>query len=141
MNMRRIRKIWIVAALFLAVVTSACTQRQVRDNYVPATISAEARKALKAIYDARAYAQVFPAADDLAGWRKTHADGEQGKVEISEKAVSNNQVTGLINTGHHAKNFRGSRQCNCVVAPVHSGDIVSGRRVDRLEIQCLVLPV
>ena len=91
--MRRIRKIWIVAALFLAVVTSACTQRQVRDNYVPATISPEAQQALQAIYDGKAYARVFPAADDLAGWRKTHADGEQGKVEISEKAVNNNQVT------------------------------------------------
>ena len=88
-----IRKTSIGLILLLLVAASACTHTQVRNNYVPATISPEAQQALQAIYDAKAYARVFPAADDLAGWRKTHAAAEQAKKELNEKAVSNNQVT------------------------------------------------
>lgn len=88
-----IRKTSIALILLLLVAVSACTQRQVRDNYVPKTISLEARKALAAIYDAKAYARIFPAADDLDGWRKTHAAAEQAKKELNEKAVTTNQVT------------------------------------------------
>ena len=60
---------------------------------MPTTISPEAQEALQAIYDAKAYARVFPEADDLDGWSKTHAAGEQGKIEIIEKAVASNKVT------------------------------------------------
>jgi len=33
---------------------------------------------LAELYDAKAYARIVPAADDLDGWRKTHAAGEEG---------------------------------------------------------------
>ena len=93
LKLKIIQKTWIVLGLLLLVAASAFAKDQARNNYVPATISVEAQQALKAIYDARAYAQVFPAADDLAGWRKTHADGEQGKIKIGENAVASNKVT------------------------------------------------
>ena len=87
----------IVLGLCLMVAASACnrdqTQDPVRNNYVPTTISPEAQQILTSIYDAKAYARVFPAADDLEGWRKTHAGGEQGKAEISKQAVAVNQVS------------------------------------------------
>ena len=93
LKLKIIQKTWIVLGLLLLVAASAFAKDQARNNYVPATISVEAQQALKMIYDAKVYARVFPAADDLAGWRKTHADGEQGKIKIGENAVASNKVT------------------------------------------------
>jgi acetyl esterase/lipase len=81
-----------VLGLLLLVTTPAIPEGQIRYNYVPATISPEAQKELTVIYDAKAYARVFPAADDLAGWRKTHDGAEAAKKEINDKAVASNKA-------------------------------------------------
>jgi len=83
-----IRKLSVVLALLALIAPSAFAEDQVRNNYVPTTISPEAQQALRAIYGAEAYNRVFPAADDLEGWRKAHADGEKGKVDAGEKAAA-----------------------------------------------------
>jgi hypothetical protein len=54
--MKMIRKTWIVLGLLLLVAPPAMAQGPERDNYVPNTISPEAQQTLKAIYDAKAYA-------------------------------------------------------------------------------------
>jgi len=79
--------------LLLLVATSTFAKEQIRYNYIPTTISPEAQKELAAIYEAKAYMRVFPEADDLDGWKKAHASGEAGKVEIVKKAVADNKVT------------------------------------------------
>lgn len=76
-----------------AIATSAMAQEQIRYNYIPTTMSAEAQKELAAIYDAKSYARVFPAAGDMDGWRKAHAAGEQASKERNDKAVADNKVT------------------------------------------------
>ena len=83
-----IRKLLVVLALLALIAPSAFAEDQVRNNYVPTTISPEAQQALRAIYGAKAYNRVFPAADDLEGWRKAHADGEKGKVEAGVKVAA-----------------------------------------------------
>lgn len=90
--MKMIRSTWFVVGLSVLVVRSVCAQDQVRNNYVPATISSEAQQTLQAIYDAKAYTRIFPAADDLPGWRKMHAAAEYAKKKLNEKAVASNQV-------------------------------------------------
>lgn len=87
------RKILIVAALVFLFAVSAMAGGQLRYNYVPTTISDEAQKELSAIYDGKAYARIFPAFDDLAGWRKTHAGAEAAKREMSDNAVKQNNVS------------------------------------------------
>lgn len=79
------------ASVVLALDTT--TPPQARYNYIPATISSEAQQALQSIYAAKAYNRVFPEAGDLAGWKKIHAEAEQAKKEINDKAVASNRVS------------------------------------------------
>lgn len=90
--MKIIKSMWLVSGLFLVPVTSGFAREPLRDNYVPTTTSAEAQKVLAEIYEIKAYARVFPAANDLAGWRETHEEAELAKEEIKEKSVASNQV-------------------------------------------------
>lgn len=83
----------MILILSLLIVTSALATDQIRYNYIPNTISSEAQKTLQMIYDGKAYTRIFPEADDLDGWRKTHAGGEKGNIERNKKAVTSNQVT------------------------------------------------
>lgn len=87
------KKFCIAAGLLAALTTCALASEQIRFNYIPDTISSEAQQTLAAIYEAKAYNRQFPAADDLAGWKKTHAGGEEGKVKVSKKAIKDNKVT------------------------------------------------
>lgn len=82
-----------LAVVVFMVGTSAFAQDQARDNYVPTTISAEAQKVLNAIYAKKPYERKAPASDNLDGWRKMHAAGEQAGKERNDKAVEMNQVT------------------------------------------------
>ena len=91
--MNTIHKTMIGLGLILMLATSAMAQEQIRYNYIPTTMSAEAQKELAAIYDAKSYARVFPAAGDMDGWRKAHAAGEQASKERNDKAVADNKVT------------------------------------------------
>ena len=91
--MKTLLKTTLALGLMSMFAATAIASGQIRYNYVPDTISPEAQKELTAIYAAKAYTRVFPAADDLDGWKKTHAAGEKGKVEVSEKAVADNKVT------------------------------------------------
>jgi len=45
----------VVLGLLLVVASSATAADQPRNNYVPTTISPEVQKALRAVYDAKAY--------------------------------------------------------------------------------------
>lgn len=91
--MKTIGKVTIGICLLSMLAIPATAREQLRYNTIPATISPEAQKELKVIYDAKAYTRIFPEADDLEGWRKTYADGEKGKVEVSEKAIADNKIT------------------------------------------------
>ena len=92
--MMKINRIGVaLLCLVLAHATPISAQDQLRFNFVPDTISPEAQAALKAIYAAKAYERVFPVADDLEGWRQTHAGGEQANVDINARAVADNKVT------------------------------------------------
>ena len=82
-----------LAVVVFMVGTSAFALDQARDNYVPTTISAEAQKVLNAIYANKIYERKAPASDNLDGWRKMHAAGEQAGKERNDKAVEMNQVT------------------------------------------------
>lgn len=55
------------------------------NNYIPATISPEAKKTLKTIYAKNAYKRVMPAADDTTGWHKTHNDADLASKEANTK--------------------------------------------------------
>lgn len=68
-------------------VKSVTSENSDRNNYVPKTISPEAQKMLQSIYDMKAYERVFPAADDLDGWRKKHDGGEAAKKEANINIV------------------------------------------------------
>jgi len=60
---------------------------------VPDTISPNAQKVLSAFYANKMYERVVPGTDDLEGWRKAHAGGEQAGKAKNAKAVEMNQVT------------------------------------------------
>ena len=64
----------------------------IRNNYIPTTISPEAQKNLTAVYDAKPYGRQFPEADDMKGWHKTHNDVEVAKREVNEKVVAKFQA-------------------------------------------------
>lgn len=65
---------------------------RIRNNYIPATISPEAKETLKAIYKIAPFERAFPEADDLEGWRKMHDEAEVNKKEANEKIVEKFQV-------------------------------------------------
>lgn len=83
------------ALVALAMLTSAPAnaEDQIRLNSIPLTISKEAQKELAAIYASRAYARVFPDADDLDGWKATHDAAEETSRPANDKAVADNKVT------------------------------------------------
>jgi len=91
--MKTLLKTTLALGLMSMLAATAVASGQLRYNYVPDTISPEAQKELTAIYAAKPYKRVFPAADDLEGWKKTHAAGEKGKVAVVEKAIADNKVT------------------------------------------------
>lgn len=64
----------------------------IRNNYVPTSISPEAKNTLQAIYAMKPYERVFPAADDMEGWRKTHGNAEKAKKEVNDKVVQKFQA-------------------------------------------------
>lgn len=75
-------------AASLDVNTEKTDPMSIRNNYIPTTMSPEAQKALKAVYASKMYERTFPAADDLEGWRKTHANAEEAKKEPNAKIVA-----------------------------------------------------
>lgn len=91
--MKLIQKTIVGLGLLSLLTSFVLGEAQLRYNFIPDTISKEAQKELSAIYDAKAYERVFPAADDLKGWKITQADGERGKSEMSKKALAYNRVT------------------------------------------------
>lgn len=72
--------------------TESIDPMSIRNNYIPSTISLEAQKTLQAIYDAEAYKRSFPAADDLDGWRKIHAEKEMSKTKNNEQLIEKYQA-------------------------------------------------
>lgn len=64
----------------------------IRNNYVPSSISQEAQKTLKSIYAMKPYERVFPDADNLDGWRKTHDEAEKAKKEVNDNVVQKYQA-------------------------------------------------
>lgn len=70
------------------VISEKIEPMSIRNNYIPNTISLEAQKVLKAVYASKMYERSFPAADDLEGWRKTHAAAENAKKEPTAKVVA-----------------------------------------------------
>ena len=64
-----------------------------RDIFVPTTISPAAQQVLRGLIEAKGYARVVPAADDLDGWRAVHDGAEAATRDLNEQAVKRNRVT------------------------------------------------
>ena len=63
-----------------------------RDIYVPLTVSSSGQQILRALGKSKRYTRIVPAATDLEGWRKTHANFETASVETNRKAVERTGV-------------------------------------------------
>lgn len=86
-------KLRLAFSLLTLLSSAVSAEQQLRYDIVPDTISPEAQQAMTELYENKAYARVFPAADDLDGWRKTHDGAEQAKKSLNEKSVAVNRVT------------------------------------------------
>jgi len=101
-NYKRIKVLMLIRitlSTLIIFLISACTtpakhpQAVDRNIFVPSTISPEAQQTLSAIIKARAYTRTVPSHDDLASWRKVHAEIEAVAKERADAAVASNGVT------------------------------------------------
>jgi epsilon-lactone hydrolase len=66
---------------------------QDKQIYIPPSLSPEAQELLKSAAESKTYAIEVPGPDDLAGWQKAHALGEQFKKEEAEQALAASRAT------------------------------------------------
>lgn len=65
----------------------------IRNNYIPETISPEAQKILKEVYEKKIYEYSCPAPEDTSGWILLQKETEENYRAITEAVIEKNSVT------------------------------------------------
>ena len=94
----RIKKMWMLFCLLLAVAFTAACQAQdevksERDIHIPTTISEQAKAVLAKLIEAKPYLRMVPAPDAIEQWKKTQQAIENQSNKGAQAAIEKNKVT------------------------------------------------